>query len=158
MVGLLTKIIVVYESKFGNTRRVAETIVEGINEIVRAEAVLKEPDQIEPEEVLDYDLILIGSPNHYGGPTRGIREFIDGLGKIGLEGKLVAVFDTYLGTGFFEKAVKRMEKRIDEKATGLDLIVPGLSIRVEKSRGPIAEGELPKCRDFGKIIANLFKT
>ncbi|MFB0558508.1 MAG: flavodoxin family protein [Candidatus Bathyarchaeia archaeon] len=154
---LLVKIFIVYDTRYGNTKRVAETIVEGINEIGRVEAVLKEPDQIEPEEVLDYDLILIGSPNHYGGPTRGIREFIDGLEEIGLEGKVGAVFDTYLGAGFFEKAAKRMEKRINEKAPGLKLIVPGLSVRVEKSRGPIAEGELPKCRDFGKKIVNQLK-
>jgi len=154
---LLVKVFVVYDTRYGNTKRVAETIVEGINEIGRADAVLKEPDQIEPAEVSDYDLILIGSPNHHGGPTRGIREFIDGLEGMGLEGRAGAVFDTYLGAGFIEKAAKRMEKRINEKAPGLKLIVPGLSVRVEKSRGPIAEGELPKYRDFGKKIVNQLK-
>ena len=154
---LLVKVFVVYDTRHGNTKRVAEKIVEGINEIGIVDAVLKEPDQIEPVEVLDCDLILIGSPNHYGGPTRGIIEFIDGLERMGLEGRAGAVFDTYLGAGFFEKAAKRMEKRINEKAPGLKLIVPGLSVRVEKSRGPIAEGELPKCRDFGKKIANKLK-
>lgn len=153
----MVKVLVVYDTRYGNTKRVAETIVEGINEIESVEAVLKEPEQIEPAEAPEYDLILIGSPNHYGGPTGGIKEFIDGLEKIGLEGKPGAVFDTYLGAGFFEKAVKRMEKRINEKAPGLKLIVPGLSVRVEKSRGPIVDGELPKCRDFGKKIARQLK-
>lgn len=154
----MVKVLVVYDTKYGNTKRVAETIVEGINEIERVEAVLKEPEQMEPAEALDYDLILIGTPNHYGGPTGGIKEFIDGLEKIGLKGKTGTIFDTYLGAGFFEKAVKRMERRINEKVPGLKLIVPGLSIRVEKSRGPIVEGELPKCREFGKKIANQLKT
>lgn len=97
---MLTKAIVIYESKYGNTKRVAETILDGINEIERIEAVLKEPKHAEPTEVLDYDVILIGSPNHWGGPTRGIKKFIDKLGKIGLEGKSGAVFDTYLGGDF----------------------------------------------------------
>jgi len=78
----MTKVIVVYESKYGNTRQVAEAIIEGINEIERIEAVLKEPKHVEPTEVLDYDVILIGSPNHFGGPTRGIKKFIDKLGKL----------------------------------------------------------------------------
>ena len=153
----MPKVIVVYESKYGNTKRVAETIVEGINEIEKIEAVLKEAKHVEPTEVLDYDVILIGSPNHIGGPTRGIKKFIDKLGKIGLEEKMGAVFDTYMG-GDFNKAVRKIEKRINEKVPGLKLITSGLSIKVKGFKGPIAEGELPKCRDFGKKIANQLKT
>ena len=153
----MAKVIVVYESKYGNTKRVAETIVEGINEIKRIEAVLKEPKHVEPTEVLDYDVILIGSPNHIGGPTRGIKKFIEKLGKIGLEGKLGAVFDKYMG-GDFNKAVRKMEKRINEKVPGLKLITSGLSIKVEGFKGPIVEEELPKCKEFGKKLATQIKT
>jgi len=153
----LAKVIVVYESKYGNTKRVAETIIEGINEIEKIEAVLKEPKHLEPTEVLDYDVILIGSPNHIDGPTRGIKKFIDKLGKIGLEGKLGAVFDTYMG-GDFNKAVRKMEKRINEKVPGLKLITSGLSIKVGGTKGPIVEGELPKCKEFGKKLATQIKT
>jgi len=152
----LTKAIVIYESKYGNTKRVAETIIEGINEIERIEAVLKEPKHVEPTEILDYDVILIGSPNHIGGPTRSIKKFIDKLGKIELEGKLGAVFDTYMG-GDFNKAVQKMEKRINEKVPGLKLITPGLSIKVKGIKGPIVEGELPKCKEFGNKIAKQMK-
>jgi len=153
----VTKVIVVYESKYGNTKQVAETIIEGINEIQRIETVLKEPKHMEPTEVLDYDVILIGSPNHFGGPTRGIKKFIDKLGKLPLKEKMFAVFDTYI-KGDFEKAVKKMEKRINEKVLGLKQIAPGLSIKVQGMKGPILEEELPKCKDFGKKIANQLKT
>jgi len=136
---------------------VAETIIEGINEIEPIEAVLKEPKHMEPTEVLDYDVILIGSPNQIGGTTRGIRRFIDKLGKIGLEGKIGAVFDTYMG-GDFNKAVRKMEKRINEKVPGLKIITHGLSIKVKGMKGPIVEGELSKCKDFGEKIANQLKT
>ena len=153
----MAKVIVVYESKYGNTKQVAETIIEGMNEIERIEAVLKEPKHMEPTEVLDYDVILIGSPNHIGGPTRGIKKFIDKLGKIELEEKMGAVFDTYMGDDF-NKAVRKMKKRINEKVPGLKLITPGLSIKVGGFKGPIAEGELPKCKEFGKKLANQIKT
>ncbi len=92
-----------------------------------------------------------------GGPVRGINKLIDKLGKLDLKAKWVAVFDTYLG-GDFEKAVKKMEKRIGEKVSGLKLIASGLSIRVEGMSGPITEGELPKCKDFGEKVANQLKT
>ena len=111
---------------------------------------------MEPTEILDYDLILIGSPNHWGGPTRGIKKFIDKLGKIRLEDKMGAVFDTYIERDF-NKAVQKMEERINEKVPGLKLIIPGLSIKVEGMKGPIAEGELPKCKEFGNKIAKQMK-
>jgi len=77
-----------------------------------------------------------------GGPVRGIKKLIDKLGKLDLRAKWAAVFDTYVG-GDFEKAVKKMEKRIAEKVPGLKLIASGLSIRVEGMKGPIVDEDLP---------------
>ncbi len=149
----MVKVIVVYESKYGNTKRVAETIMEGIREVQGAVTVLNELKEVDLNKIADYDVILIGSPNHYGGPTKSVSEFIDKLEKLNLDGKHFAVFDTYLGKGFFEKAAKKMEKRINEKVPGLKQIAPRLSIAVQGSKGPIVEGEFSKCREFGKIIA-----
>ena len=154
----MVKVIVVYESKYGNTKRVAETIMEGIREVQGAETVLNELKEVDLNKIAEYDVILIGSPNHYGGPTKSVSEFIDKLGKLNLDGRHFAVFDTYLGKGFFEKAAKKMEKRINEKVPGLKRIGPMLSIAVQGSKGPIVEGELPKSKDFGKKIATQLKT
>ena len=156
MVIVVAKVIVVYESKYGNTKLVAETIIEGMSKSEGIETVVKELTDVDPNKITDYDAILIGSPNHYGGPTKGIREFIERLGKLDLEGKLYAVFDTYLGKKsdyFFERAVKKIEKAINEKVPALKQIASGLSIKVQGMKGPIMEGELPKCKEFGKKIA-----
>jgi flavorubredoxin len=156
-VDLLAKVIVVYESKYGNTKLVAETIIEGMRQVKGVEAFLSEVKEVDISKIPSYDAILVGSPNHIGGPTRGIKKFIDKLGKLNLGEKRFAVFDTYLGKDF-EKAVKKMEKRINEKAPGLKMIASGLSIRVQGMEGPIAEGELPKCKEFGKKLSNQIKT
>jgi len=153
----LAKVIVVYESKYGNTKLVAETIIEGMRQVKGIEAVLSEVKEVDLSQIPSYDAILIGSPNHIGGPTRGVKKFIDKLGKLNLSEKRFAVFDTYLGKDF-EKAVKKMEKRINEKVPGLKMIASGLSIRVQGMKGPIAEAELPKCEEFGKKLANQIKT
>jgi len=153
----MAKVIVVYESKYGNTKLVAETIIEGIRQVEGMEAVLHEVKEVDLHQIPSYDAILIGPPNHIGEPTRGVKKFIDKLGKLGLEGKLFAVFDTYLGKDF-EKAVKKMEKRINEKVPGLKIISPGLSIKVQEMKGPVVEGELPKCKEFGTKIATQMKT
>jgi len=137
---------------FGNTKIIAESIIEGVRGVSGVEAVLSELKKVDLNQIIEGDAVLVGSPNHMGGATRSIRKFIDKLGKLNLEGKLAAVFDTYMGKDF-EKATKKMEKQISEKAPGLKLAAPGLSIRVEGYYGPIAEGELPKCKEFGTKIA-----
>ena len=153
----MAKVIVVYESKYGNTKLVAEKIVEGVREVEGIETVLSELKEVDLNKIVNYDAILIGSPNHFGGPTRSIRKFIDKLGKLPLNGKLFAVFDTYIGKDF-EKAVKKMEKRINKKVLGMKMISPGLSIKVQGMKGPIQEAELPKCKEFGKKLATQIKT
>jgi flavorubredoxin len=150
--SLVAKVVVVYESKYGNTKLVAETIIESMREVSGIETVLSELKEVDLNQVREFDAILVGSPNHIGRATRSIKKFIDKLGNLNLEGKLAAVFDTYIGKDF-EKAVKKMEKQISEKVPGLKLAAPGLSIRVKGMKGPIAEGELPKCKEFGTKIA-----
>ena len=152
----MAKVIVVYESKYGNTRIVAEKIIEGLREVSGVEPVLAELKEVDLSQLDGSDAILIGSPNHMGDATRSIRKFIDTLGKLDSEGKLAAVFDTYLD-GDFEKAVKKMEKRISEKVPALKLAAPGLSIRVEGMKGPITEGELSRCKEFGLKMATQLK-
>lgn len=152
----MLKVIVAYESKYGNTKLAAETIMEGMSKVEGIETVIRELKDVDLDKMADYDAILIGSPNHYGGPAKGVKEFISRLGKLHLNGKFFAVFDTYLGKKsdyFFEKAVKKMEKTISEKAPALKQIAPGLSIRVQGMKGPVMEGELPKCKEFGEKIA-----
>ena len=148
----MTRALIVYESKYGNTKRVAEVIAEEMREVGQAEVILNHVQELDFEEISEYDLVLIGSPNHIGRPTRSVRKLIDKLGELDLNEKQIAVFDTYIGEDF-EKAVKKMQKRISKKIPGSELVTPGLSIRVQGIKGPILDGELPKCREFGRKVA-----
>ena len=153
------KAIIVYESKYGNTKLVAETIAEGVREVEGAEAVVNEVKQVDVSRITDYDVILVGCPNHIGGPTWSTKRFIGKLGKLPLEGKLFAVFDTYMASmeKDFEKVTKKLEKRISQNIPGAKVAAPGLSIRVRGMKGPILDGELPKCKEFGNKIAAQMK-
>jgi len=155
-VNVLTKVLVAFDTKYGNTKLVAETIVEGMREVEGMEVTISNMKEIDLKKIINYDAILMGSPNHMGGPTRTAKKFIDKLGKLTLN-KLVAVFDTYMHKDF-DKAVKKMEKKINDKAPGLKIVTHGLSIRVEGMKGPIAEEEFPKCREFGKQVATQIKS
>lgn len=69
----MTRVIVVFMSRYGNTKRVAKKIIEGINQVGEVKAPLKELRKVDLNTILDRDAILIGSPNHVWGPTRGIK-------------------------------------------------------------------------------------
>ena len=153
----MVKVLVVYDTKYGNTKLVAEKIMEGMKEVEGIETAISDAEETDPKKAADYDAILIGSPTHFGGPVRGINKFIDNLGKLDLKANWVAVFDTYLGDDF-EKSVKKMEKRIREKVPRLKRISSGLSIRVDDMKGPVIDGEFSKCKEFGKKIATQLGT
>ena len=150
------KAIIIYESSFGNTKKVAEKIKENLGHIDKIETIIKSVKEVDPMDVLNYDLILFGSPNHMGGPTRGIKKFIDKLENIDLKEKKVATFDTYVRKNV-NKAVRKMERRINEKIPSAELITPGLSIKVSGVGGPVIETEFLKCVEFAKLIMKQMK-
>jgi flavodoxin len=87
----VTKVIVVYESKYGNTKLVAEKIVEAIKEVEEMETAPSELKEVDLNKIPSYDAILIGSPNHFGGPTRDIK-ICRQTWKASLKGKNVCGF------------------------------------------------------------------
>jgi len=146
-------VLIVYETKFGNTKQAAETIAEGIKEGERIEAEVINVNEVDYSKVQDFDAIIIGSPTWAGNCTDTIKNFINELAGLSLNEKFYAVFDTNSGIPLLSKAVKKMEKRIGKQLPNLKRILPGLPIRVKGTKGPIVEGELPKCQNFGKEIA-----
>jgi len=149
----LEKVLVVYDTKHGNTKLAAENILEGIRETEGIEAAIGYVKEIDAAKVADSNAIVLGAPNHMGRPSRTMKKFVDRLTKLDLKAKDAAVFGTYAGKIRNDRAVKKLEKMVQEKLPNLRLILPGLSIRVNGVTGPVVEGELPKCVDFGKKIA-----
>jgi NAD(P)H dehydrogenase (quinone) len=157
--GCLTiKVFVIYDSKYGNTKLAAESILQGIREVERIEIDIGYVKEIDIIKIADYDAIVFGAPNHMGRPSQTMKKFINRIAEHALKAKNAAVFGTYSGRiRDPDRAVKKLEKMIEKKLPNLHIILPGLSIRVNGIPGPIVEGELPKCVDFGKKIAHQLK-
>jgi flavorubredoxin len=153
----MTKAIVVYESKYGNTKLVGEKIVEGMKESGEVEVTYTKASEVDINKIPEYDIILLGSPNHMGGPVGSVMKFINGLKKVEIKEKSFAVFDTYMGKDF-EKATNKMRARIKKKVPGALPEIPGVSIKVAGMKGPIEDDEFQKCKKFGQDIAKLIKT
>ena len=149
------KVLIVYYTKYGNTEKVAKLIGEGISSKEGNEVVVKNVKDVNLKKDDSYNLILIGSPNHFGRHVGSIKKFINKLPKSKLNVNAYAIFDTYI-TADFEKAVKKMEEQISEVMPDLTKASPGLSIKVEGtgvSKGPIVNDDLPKCKEFGIKLA-----
>ena len=150
------RVLIVYATKYGNTEKVAKLIGEGISSVEGNEVIVKNVKDVKLKEGASYDLILIGSPNHFGKHVGSIKKFIDKFPNSQLKVNAYAVFDTYILTDF-EKAVKKMEAQFNKVMPDLQKVSPGLSIKVEgkgTSKGPITSEDLPKCKDFGIKLAH----
>jgi flavodoxin len=146
------KVLVAYDTKYGNTKKVAELIAEGIKTVEENEVEINHVNDINLSKDNIYDLIVIGSPNHMGSHTKKVKKFITNLSKAPVKGESFAVFDTYQSKDF-EKAVKKLEKQIAETMPDMKKALSGLSIQVTGMKGPILQDDLPKCKEFGtKLI------
>jgi flavorubredoxin len=149
------KVLVIYDSKYGNTKIAAENILEGLKKVEDIEGKISYVKEVDSLNVGSYDVLILGSPNHMGSPSRTIKKFFDKLVELDLKTEEVAVFGTYSGRiRVTDRAVKKLEKRVEKTLPKAKLLFPSLSIRVKGVTGPVAEGELTRCKDFGNRIAN----
>jgi menaquinone-dependent protoporphyrinogen IX oxidase len=142
------KALVMFDTKHGNTQKVAELISEGIKSVEGNETEVVNVNEVDLSSDKTYDLILIGSPNHVGSHIKSVKKFINNLPGTSLKFDSFAVFDTYMGKDL-NKAVKKMEKQMIEKFPDSTIALPGLSIKVSGMKGPIVEEDLAKCKEFG---------
>jgi len=146
------KVLIVYDTKHGNTKKVAELIGEGLKIDEGNTVSVENVNEIDVDKEETFDLIIIGSPNHMGGHIKTIKKFINSLPSASLKGNSFAVFDTYMKKDF-EKATGKMEKQITNILPNMKKVSSGLSIKVGGMKGPIVDEDLPKCKDFGIKLA-----
>ncbi len=152
------KVFIIYDSKYGNTKIVAENILEKLKQVEGIEADIGYAKEVDLQKLICYDALMIGAPNHMGRPSRTIQKFIEELGKLDLKARNVVVFGTYSGRlRPVDRAVKKLGIILGKKLPNQKLLSPSLSIKVKGVTGPIAEGELNKVKEFGNRIANQLK-
>jgi NAD(P)H dehydrogenase (quinone) len=91
----MAKILVVYYSQGGNTKKMAELIGEGVRK-EGMEALVKNVSEVNANDLLDYQGIIIGSPTYYGTMAYQIKKLLDETFSIHskLEGKVGAAFSS----------------------------------------------------------------
>jgi flavodoxin len=146
--------IIIYESVYGNTKKVAEAIAKGVREIGDVECKVTKTYEIHTDDLTDYDIILFGCPNHNQEPARNMIKFIERAAIVNLEGKRGAAFDTYTG-GNKGIALSKLEQFIQKHLDGFVLNLKGLSIEVMDRKGPLVDGAINESQEYGRKIVKM---
>jgi len=144
--------IVIFDSKFGNTERVAKSLAGGL---VRSglEVTCVSTGDVQLVSLWGFDLVAIGAPTQMFTASKPMKDFLLRLEKVdGLKGKVGFAFDTKFGSAFSGSAAKFIEKRLEQ--LGMSIIRPRQSAIVGKTEGPLEEGEMEAFEKIGYEIGN----
>lgn len=136
--------LVIYFSKFGNTRLVADSIHEVLRSL--GSVRLLGMDQLIASDLDGIDVIVAGTPTHNMNLPKEVRDFLDTLPRGTLRGTLIAAFDTsYRMSPFLARftAAKKLARKLRGRR-----LVPPETFHVEGREGPLYAGELDRARDW----------
>lgn len=143
------KALIVYDSVYGNTEKIAKAIGGAITGEVKVLRV----NEANPSKLKTIDLLIVGSPTQGGRPTPAIQDFLDKVSEPAIKGINVAAFDTRLSTkwvGIFGYAAGRIADSL--KRNGGILIASPEGFFVKGKEGPLKEGELGRAASWAKAI------
>jgi len=145
------KALIVYDSVYGNTEKIARAIAEAITPSNEVKVV--GAGEANPSELASTELLIVGSPTHAGRPTPPVQEFLNKVPKLSPQGINVAAFDTRSQTKLvkvFGYAAGRIARNL--KGKGGNLIASPEGFFVTGTKGPLKEGELERAAGWAKGI------
>ncbi len=143
--GEMKKAVVICDSMFGNTERIARAFAQGMaKQGIKVDCV--RVDEVVIDKLVEYDFLAIGGPTHRLGISEPMKEFLEELKTIDISGKKGFCFDTRVQSRFnrfdLNSAAKRIEKRMK--------IVQG-------REGPLEEGTEKMFEQIGGEVAKLLQ-
>jgi hypothetical protein len=163
--------LLVFESMFGNTERVAASVAQGLGR--RLEVTTANAAHGAVPDPAGFDLLVVGAPTHALTlpvpdtrrqaasqadtadivPDRGVREFLQAL-PAG-DDRPVATFDTrHRKMRYLPGSAARAAVRLLDKA-GWRTLVPPQNFYVGGMAGPLLPGELDRAEDWGEQLGRL---
>lgn len=158
--------VVVYESLWGNTEKVAKAVAD---ELGRTMSVRVFDAESAPASVEGYDLVVVGGPTHgfsmsrpstresavtqngaARAPVRGIREWLAQLPHVASPVKAVA-FDTRVDKPRLPGSAAKAARH-ELRSLGFDVAIKAKSFRVHGYEGPLIDGELGRAVEWARGI------
>jgi flavodoxin I len=147
----LMKALIIYDSVYGNTEKIARAMAEAITS--PDEVNVLRAGETDPSELASIDLFIVGSPTHGGRPTPAVQEFLNRVTGPSLDGVNVAAFDTRTASKLariFGNAAGRIAGHLERKGGVLSASPEGFI--VTGTKGPLKEGELERAAAWIKGI------
>lgn len=151
------KALVIYDSLYGNTEKIAQAI----GDALAGEVTVVRVGDVNASELRSFDLLIVGSPVHGGRATPAIDAFLKQLPAHSLEGKSVAAFDTRfesedrgIGLRILMSVIRYAAERIAKDLTkkGGRLVAEPEGFIVEQKEGPLKQGELERASQWVKAM------
>ncbi|MCM8759489.1 MAG: flavodoxin domain-containing protein [Candidatus Omnitrophica bacterium] len=154
----MPKILIVYYSKTGNTEKMAQEIAKGaLSEDV--DVTVKQVEQTDAKELLDYDGIIAGSPTYFGAPAWELKKLFDD--SVRFYGQMIGK----VGGAFTSSANIGGGNETTILSIIQMMLIHGMIVQGTTDGGhygPVAIGSpdektLKECRNLGKRVAILVK-
>ena len=142
----MSKAIIIYTSKTGNTKSIAEFVAEGIR-FAGAQASIKEVSQVaDPSELEACDIIVLGSATYNSNMMEEMKEFIEVAKSVNLEGKKGGAFGAYGWSG------EAPEQIYNAMKNDMKIVMAGDCLRLKSAD---LGGGMKMAQDYGREIAAL---
>jgi menaquinone-dependent protoporphyrinogen IX oxidase len=154
--------IIIYDTSYGNTQKIAEVLAETLLK-VGIETDLFHIKKVKKLSGKDYDFLALGSPTKYGTMSFAMKFF---LGKIKSEewkNKPFIAFDTENPENVEKSraenknwsAAEKIAEKLLEK--NMNQLLPVLKGLVQGWKGPLVEGEIERTKDYSREMAAKLK-
>jgi len=151
------KSLVLYDSQFGNTEKIAKAIGAGLGDDVKVVSAKDVP----LSDLKSLDLLIVGSPTQGGRPTQALQQFFNSIPPDSLKNIKVAAFDTRFSEkahnfglrlimNIFKYAAGRIANTLETKG-GILAIQPEGFFVIGKE-GPLKQGELERAMVWAKKL------
>jgi flavorubredoxin len=140
----VSKILVLYYSRTGNTEKMARAVAEGARSVQGVEVELNY--YVSPEELAGFDAVLVGVATYHHDMPVSVKSFFEDVAvkNVSLKGKIGAAFGSYGWSGEASKLVIEIMKNKFE----MIVMEPPLPIKYEPD-----QAGLEKCKELGRRVA-----
>jgi menaquinone-dependent protoporphyrinogen IX oxidase len=150
--------IVIYDTSYGNTQKIGETIAETLKES-GMEVDLFYVKEVKKLSGKDYDLLVLGSPTKFGTMSFTFKRFLGKVKSEEWENKPFAAFDTENPENVEQSrdknkewsAAEKIAEKLKEKK--MSQLLPVLKALVIGQKGPLLDGEVDRTRDYARELA-----
>ncbi|HEV2226312.1 MAG TPA: flavodoxin domain-containing protein [Nitrososphaerales archaeon] len=148
------KACVVFDTRYGNTERIAKSVASGLKE-AGIEAACIQAKDLTSSSLKQYDLICAGAPTEWLTASKPMKRFLEGLHGEVLSGKYGFAFDTKLGRPLSGSASGYIEKELGK--VGLEIIARRESAIVYGTGGSMSgmrliDGEEQRFEAIGREV------